>query len=88
MQQELHSRKKTFNFQDDPSQIKHVPLSFERCVEYSEDMSNDNLIDFIMREAENFRQQQLRAVSGHPHFSISKASEGANPKHALPSNFE
>jgi len=85
MQQELHSRKKTFNFQDDPNQIKHVPLSFERCVEYSEDMSNDNLIDFIMREAENFRQQQLRAVSENPIlFPLSERGR----KHALPSNFE
>ena len=60
---DIQSRKKTFVFQEDPDQILHQDLQFKRCEEYLEQMTDDHLIEFIMKEAENFRKQQLDDVS-------------------------
>ena len=60
---DIQSRKKTFVFQENPDQILHQDLQFKRCEEYLEQMTDEHLIEFIMNEAENFRNQQINDVS-------------------------
>ena len=60
---DLHSRKSTFAFQPDADRIENQPLRFDRCVEFADRLSNDQLIQYIMAEFQNFRNERLEDVS-------------------------
>lgn len=50
-------------FQSDASQIECKELGFENYQEYAEQMSNEDLIAYIMAEAERFRVSRVKDVS-------------------------
>lgn len=57
------SKRTQFVFQSDASQIECKELGFENYQEYAEQMSNEDLIAYIMAEAERFRVSRVKDVS-------------------------
>ena len=64
------SKKTVFNFQRDASQIALEDLGFDRVQEYAERLSDEQLVNYIMAEAERFRQSRLKDVSLSTRFVI------------------
>ena len=56
-------RTSVFDFKDNAEDIPYVPLNAERVEEYAENLSEQQLINFIMVESENYRQDRLKDVS-------------------------
>ena len=59
----LRSKKTMFAFQEDASQIENKPFSFDQFSEFSRDMNEQHLIQYIMGEMGRFRQERIEDVS-------------------------
>jgi len=57
------SQKTQFVFQPDASQIVCEDIGFEKVQEYADQMSDEQLVQYIMAEAERFRQSRLKDLS-------------------------
>ena len=51
LNQPIQSRKKTFQFQPDASLIENNPLAFEQRREFADSLTEQQLRDYIMKEA-------------------------------------
>ena len=63
----ITSMKTQFRFQPDASQIVCDDIGFEKVQEYADQMSDEQLVQYIMAEAERFRQSRLKDVSSVVH---------------------
>ena len=61
----LRSKKTMFAFQEDASKIENKPFSFDQFSEFSKDMNEQHLIQYIMGEMNRFRQERIEDVSAN-----------------------
>ena len=52
-----------YHFQEDASKIENKPFSFDQFSEFSKDMNEQHLIQYIMGEMNRFRQERIEDVS-------------------------
>lgn len=85
----LQSRKTTFSFQNDAMRIPDEPLHFDRYEQFAENMREEDLIEYIMSEYQNYQTDRVHDVSSSPpnalqlsaHLcGVTSASEGATPR--------
>lgn len=59
----IQSRKKTFQFQPDASLIESSALQFEQRREFGENLRPEQLMDYIMQEAQRCKEERQNDVS-------------------------
>ena len=63
LNQPIQSRKKTFQFQPDSTLIENNPLAFEQRREFADGLSDQQLCDYIMKEALRCMNERQEDVS-------------------------
>ena len=56
-------RTSVFNFKENAEDIQYAPLAVEKFEDYIEDASQEQLMDFVVQEMENYRQDRIKDVS-------------------------
>ena len=57
---------KTFIFKEDANQIAFEALKIDSVMEYAEDMTDENLKEYIRKEMQNFQNDRKHDVSSLP----------------------
>ena len=63
LNQPIQSRKKTFQFQPDADLIENAPLAFEQRREFADGLQENQLCDYIMKEAMRCMGERQEDVS-------------------------
>ena len=61
----IRSSKTMFVFKSSQDQIEDRPFAWERYAELADNLSNDQLIEFVIHELDNFQSDQRQHVSTH-----------------------
>lgn len=62
MQEARSKSAKTFHVTRDYKLIENKPLNFEAYAEYAESLNEQDLVNYILKEAQNFRNDRLHDV--------------------------
>lgn len=59
----LQSRKTTFSFQNNAENIRMEPIHFDRYEQFAERMDENQLIEYIMSEFNNFHSERMNDLT-------------------------
>ena len=59
----LHSKKTMFMYREDPSMIPSADLKFQKYSEFCEELSEQQLVEVLLKEFESYKADRLEEVS-------------------------